>query len=151
MDRLKTFGKYILWIVLFWIFSDILIYAGINSTYKDIYSKNSIPDGVQVVQFQATKVNGRAKLQVTNPELSGKYLKLELFSESGKSLGQEYLEIGTIAEGNTKSLEKYFKITDVKHYAITVVDQAGESTEGFMDTAMSTITVVLILIKLLLI
>ena len=76
-------------------------------------------------------------------------LSLELFSESGKSLGQEYLEIGTIAEGNTKSLEKYFKITDAKHYTITVVDQAGESTEGFMDTAMSTITVVLILIKLL--
>lgn len=151
MDRLKTFGKYVLWIVLFWIFSDILIYAGINSTYKDIYSKNQIPDGIQIVQFQATKVNGRVNLQVTNHELSGKYIKLELLSDSGKSLGEEYLEIGTIAEGNSKNIEKYFKITDVKSYNITIVDQAGESTEGFMDTAMSTITVVLILIKILLI
>ena len=61
----------------------------------------------------------------------------------------KYLEVGTIAEGNTKTLEKYFKITDVKSYNITVVDEPGESTEGFMDTAMSTITVALILIKLL--
>lgn len=149
MDRLKTFAKYIIWIALFWIFSDILIYAGLNSTYKDISSKNSVPDGIQIIQMQATKVNGRIRLRVNQADLSGKYLKVELYSDSGKTLGVEYLEIGTIAEGNTKTLEKYFKITDVKSYNITVVDEPGESTEGFMDTAMSTITVALILIKLL--
>lgn len=149
MDRLKTFAKYIIWIALFWIFSDILIYAGLNSTYKDISSKNSVPDGIQIIQMQATKVNGRIKLRVNQANLSGKYLKVELYSDSGKTLGVEYLEVGTIAEGNTKTLEKYFKITDVKSYNITVVDESGESTEGFMDTAMSTITVALILIKLL--
>lgn len=149
MDRLKTFAKYIIWIALFWIFSDILIYAGLNSTYKDISSKNSVPDGIQIIQMQATKVNGRIKLRVNQADLSGKYLKVELYSDSGKTLGVEYLEIGTIAEGNTKTLEKYFKITDVKSYNIAVVDEPGESTEGFMDTAMSTIIVALILIKLL--
>ena len=149
MDRLKTFAKYIIWIALFWIFSDILIYAGLNSTYKDISSKNSVPDGIQIIQMQATKVNGRIKLRVNQADLSGKYLKVELYSDSGKTLGVEYLEIGTIAEGNTKTLEKYFKITDVKSYNIAVVDEPGESTGGFMDTAMSTITVALILIKLL--
>lgn len=149
MDRLKTFAKYIIWIALFWIFSDILIYAGLNSTYKDISSKNSVPDGIQIIQMQATKVNGRIKLRVNQANLSGKYLKVELYSDSGKTLGVEYLEIGTIAEGNTKTLEKYFKITDVKSYNIAVVDEPGESTGGFMDTAMSTITVALILIKLL--
>ena len=149
MDRLKTFAKYIIWIALFWIFSDILIYAGLNSTYKDISSKNSVPDGIQIIQMQATKVNGRIKLRVNQADLSGKYLKVELYSDSGKTLGVEYLEIGTIAEGNTKTLEKYFKITDVKSYNIAVVDEPGESTEGFVDTAMSTITVALILIKLL--
>lgn len=149
MDRLKTFAKYIIWIALFWIFSDILIYAGLNSTYKDISSKNSVPDGIQIIQMQATKVNGRIKLRVNQADLSGKYLKVELYSDSGKTLGVEYLEVGTIAEGNTKTLEKYFKITDVKSYNIAVVDEPGESTEGFMDTAMSTIIVALILIKLL--
>ena len=48
----------------------------------------------------------------------------------------------------TKNLEKYFKITDVKTYELTVVDEMGESTEGFMDTAMSTITVILFVIKI---
>ena len=36
MDRVKTFAKYAIWLVLFWILSDILIYYGINSTYKAI-------------------------------------------------------------------------------------------------------------------
>ena len=149
MDRLKTFAKYAIWIILFWIFSDILIYAGINSTYKDMQMKGTVPNGVQVVQMQSTKVNGKIKLQVDQPELSGKYLKIELYSESGKILGEEYLEIGTITEGKSKSIEKYFKITDVKSYNISVVDQPGESSEGFMDTAMSTITIALLLIKIL--
>ena len=70
MDRLKTFAKYIIWIALFWIFSDILIYAGLNSTYKDISSKNSVPDGIQIIQMQATKVNGRIKLRVNQADLN---------------------------------------------------------------------------------
>ena len=39
MSRLKTFAKYVVWIILFLILSDILIYYGVNSTYKDIKNK----------------------------------------------------------------------------------------------------------------
>lgn len=148
MNRVKTFAKYVIWIVLFWIFSDVLIYAGLNSTYKDMERKGTIPQGVEVVQMQSTKVNGRMNLEITGTELSGKYLKIDLYSNIGNLLGTQYLEIGTMEENQTKNLEKYFKITDVKTYELTVVDEMGESTEGFMDTAMSTITVILFVIKI---
>lgn len=148
MNRVKTFAKYVIWIVLFWIFSDVLIYAGLNSTYKDMERKGTIPQGVEVVQMQSTKVNGRMNLEITGTELSGKYLKIDLYSNIGNLLGTQYLEIGTMKENQTKNLEKYFKITDVKTYELTVVDEMGESTEGFMDTAMSTITVILFVIKI---
>ncbi len=39
MDRMKTFLKYALWLILFMIFSEILINVGLNSTYKKIESK----------------------------------------------------------------------------------------------------------------
>ena len=41
MDRVKTFAKYAIWLVLFWILSDILIYYGVNSTYKNLKIKNA--------------------------------------------------------------------------------------------------------------
>ena len=149
MGRMKQFGKYILWIALFWIFSDILIYVGLNTTYKDMTRIGNIPNGVSVVQIQSTKVNGRIKININNPELSGKYLKIDLYSGLDNLLGTQYIEIGEVNEKYPKTIEKYFKIADVKKYEITIVDEPGESTDGFMDTAMSTITVILFVIKVL--
>ena len=50
---------------------------------------------------------------------------------------------------NDEEIETYFKISEVKSYEITVVEEKGESTEGFMDTALSTLTIIGIVIKLL--
>ena len=147
MNRMKTLFKYGLWIVLFWILSDILIYFGINSTYKDIEQKGETPAGIEIIQMQATTVNGRTKLKINDSELSGKYIKLDLYSSTGVDLATQYIEIGNVKE--SKEIETYFKISEVKSYEITVVDEMGESTEGFMDTALSTLSVLGILIKVL--
>lgn len=149
MDRIKTFAKYAIWIILFWIFSDILINVGINTTYKDVQAKEVIPQGIEVQQMQATKVNGRMRIAVRDQSLSGKYLKISLYSDIGNELGVEYLEIGDLKENEIKSIEKYFKIVDVKSYEVSVVDEKGESSEGFMDTAMSAITIIMTVLKIL--
>ena len=81
--------------------------------------------------------------------MSGKYIKLDLYSSTGVDLATQYIEIGNVKE--SKEIETYFKISEVKSYEITVVEEKGESTEGFMDTALSTLTVIGILIKLLVI
>ena len=148
MGTMKTFAKYAIWIILFWIFSDILIYAGINSTYKDIESKGKIPDGIEVVQVQATTVNGRIKLKANN-SLSGKFLKVDLYSSRDNILGTQYIEIGNVSENQTKEIETYFKISEVKSYQISVVDEPGESTVGFMDTAMTALSVLVLTLKVL--
>lgn len=149
MDRIKTFAKYAIWIILFWIFSDILINVGINTTYKDVQAKEAIPQGIEIQQMQATKVNGRMRIAVRDQSLSGKYLKISLYSDIGNELGVEYLEIGDLKENEIKSIEKYFKIVDVKSYEVSAVDEKGESSEGFMDTAMSAITIIMTVLKIL--
>ena len=149
MDRLKTFAKYAIWIILFWIFSDILIYVGLNTTYKDMQNIGTIPAGIQVSQIQSTKVNGRIKLSIENEELSGKYIKIDLYSDMGNVLGTQYIEIGNISKDETKNIETYFKISDIKAYEISIVDEMGETTEGFMDTAMSAMTIFVFVVKLL--
>ena len=80
MDRMKTFAKYAIWVILFWILSDILIYYGINTTYKTISRRNEISNQIAINDAEATKVNGRIKGAVTNTEennIIGKYIKEE--------------------------------------------------------------------------
>ena len=149
MNRVKTFAKYALWIILFWIFSDILINVAINTTYKNINRIGEIPNGIQVIEMESTSVNGRIKLIVNNTELSGKYVKINLYSDLENLLGTQYLSIGDISEGQQKEISTYFKIPEVKKYEITIEDVEGKSTEGFMDTAMSTITMIISAIQLL--
>lgn len=149
MDRVKTFAKYALWIILFWIFSDILIYVGINTMYKDMERIGSIPAGIQIQEVQSTKVNGRIKLTAEGEDLSGKFIKVDLYSSIGNLLGTQYLEIGDLGENEIKNIETYFKISETKSYEISVVDEAGESSEGFMDTAMTAMTVFVLVVKLL--
>ena len=83
MSRMKTFLKYALWIIGFFIFSEIVIYIGINSSYKDIQRKDNTAQ-VQIAQAQATLVNGRIKGRITatiEDYLTGKYIRIEFYSK----------------------------------------------------------------------
>lgn len=149
MDTMKRFAKYVILLIIFWIISDILIKIGINSTYKNIQQRSEIPSGVEVIQMQATTVNGRTKLKVSGEDLTGKFLKIDLYSKTGVNLGTQYIELGTIRENQIKDYETYFKISGVKSYEISVVEEKGQSSEGFMDTALSSLAIIGIVIKLL--
>lgn len=151
MDTVKTFVKYIIWIILFWILSDFLINVGLKTTYNEMQKIGQIPSGIQVKEIKSTAVNGKINLIVNSTSLSGKFIKVDLYSSKDNLLGTQYLDIGEIRENQTKEIDTYFKISDVKKYEIFVTDEKGESTEGFMDTAMSTITILLSTIRLLLI
>ena len=148
MKKMKTFAMYVLWIILFWVLSDILINVGINTTYRDIKRRGEMPQGIEVVQIQATAVNGRVKLNVSDDKLSGKFIKIDLYSSTGVNLGVQYLEIGNLTVNDVKEIETYFKISEVDSYEISVVEEKGKSTEGFMDTALSTLSVIMLVIKL---
>ena len=149
MSTLKTFAKYAIWLILFWVLSDILIYYGINSTYKAISNKGENPKQVTINSAEATNVNGRIIGKVSNDEendLSGKFLKIDLYAENGNLLATEYEEIGNLRANEVKSFETYFKMQDVKSYGITVVEQKEENTDGvFMTEDMTKIGVLALL------
>ena len=133
MSTVKKFAKYVIWIILFWILSDILIYYGLNSTYKDIENKGDNISNVTVSEAEATKVNGRIIGKITNLEesnLNGKYLKINLYAESGNLLATEYVEVGNLRANEVRRFDSYFKMQDVKSYDITIVDEKEENSDG---------------------
>lgn len=150
MNTLKRFLKYVIWIILFWILSDILIYYGINSTYKDIVLKGEEQSQIKIDNAEATKVNGRINgIVINNKEndLSGKYLKVDLYAKSGNLLGTNYLDIGNLRENETKRFETYFKIQDVNAYSINLVNEKDNehSSELFMTEDMTNFGVLALL------
>lgn len=143
MNRVKTFAKYAVWIILFWILSEILIYFGINSTYRKINEKNVLSSQITITRAEATTVNGRINGTIQNNsenDISGKYLKIDLYSSIGNLLGTKYLEIGNINLNESKDFETYFKVQEVKSYDITIVDNKEPDIEGeiFMSEDLKT-------------
>lgn len=131
MERMKTLFKYALWVVLFIIFSEFLINVGLNSTYKKIDRKDNI-EQVNIYQAEATKVNGRIRGIITNSEsedLSGKYIRIQLFSARDVFLGEKYIEIHQLEENETQNFELLFKVQDVNYYTVDIVDEKPETEE----------------------
>ena len=78
MARMKTFFIYFILIVAFFIFSQVMIYIAINTTfqYKNYELRTNIPMEVEV---QATSINGFAKGKIINEtenNIENKYIKI---------------------------------------------------------------------------
>ncbi len=126
MDRVKTLIKYVLWIALFWILSDFLIFVGLNSMYKPMNNQGSSDGQFDVYQAESTLVNGRITGVIHNsPEndISGKYAEVELFSDQGVSLGKQYLDIGQVGPNDDYPFNIYFKKQHVTDYKLRIVDE----------------------------
>lgn len=141
MQKMGTFLKYVIWIALFYIFSNFLIEVNIESTYKDIGRKDNLPQ-VTVYQAQATKVNGRIKGTIynnTENKITNKYLRIDLYSEKNVNLGSKYIDVSSIKENGKQDFEAYFKVKDVSYYEMQFTDekQEGELPEMLKDLTKS--------------
>ncbi len=128
MSRMKTFFKYAMWVILFFIFSEVLINIGLNSSYKNMQSKNNI-EQVTITQAQATLVNGRIKGTIKNTgkeNLNGKYLKINIYSERDVLLGSKYCEIVNLTNDQSQDFAIYFKTQYAKYYELEIVNEKKE-------------------------
>ena len=129
MARMKTFFIYFLLVVLFFIYSQIMIYIGVRTTYKnkDVEIETTIPMEAQV---KATSVNGIAKVKIkntTDKDIEGKYIKLECYSKHDTLMGTKYIQINQIGENEEKEFEIEFKYNEVEKAIITIVDEMPSS------------------------
>ncbi len=138
MGRLKTFRKYIIWIVAFYLFSMLITYVGLNSTYKDISTSNELSNQVKVDIAQATKVNGRIYGEVTNSEennLNGKYLKVKIYDKKGELRGEKFLKIENTEIGVPKKFMVYFTSEDIASYSVDIIDDSEETQAEIKSVA----------------
>ena len=128
MDRMKTFLKYALWVIGFFILSEFLINVGLNSTYKDIERRDANSQ-VSIYQAQATLVNGKIIGTIKNSEedyLTGKYVRIDFYSKRDILVGKKYIPITTTEVTTSQDFKVYFELKDVTSYEISIVDKKEE-------------------------
>lgn len=132
MGRIRTFEKYIIWVVAFYLFTMLLTYIGLNSTYRNIESLDEMPEGVKIDLSQATSVNGRILGEVTSTEnnnLNGKYLKVDIFSKDNQLIGSKYLEIEDTNLNEPKKFAVYFSAENVKRYSVDILENNEQTRQ----------------------
>lgn len=128
MSRMKTLLKYVLWLILFYIFSNLMIYLNIETTYQNIGRKDNLSQ-VTVYQAQATKINGRIKGTIyngTENKVTNKYIRIDLYSERDNYLGSKYIDVSNMRDNETRNFEIYFKVQGVDYYEIKLTDEKEE-------------------------
>ncbi len=122
MKRLKTFATYILLFVLFFIFSRVIIFIGLNTSYNSIALKGTIPEGVSIKSSLATSVNGEVKGTISE-SLNSKYVKFNFYTDINTLAGSYYL---SPTEFENENFEFYFKLNHVDSYSVEITDEAPE-------------------------
>lgn len=131
MDKVKKYAMYFILVIVFFILSDFLIYVGLNSSYRDIKRKDDVEE-VNIYQAEATKVNGRIRGLIQNPngeDLNGKYVEVELYSKRDVFLGRKYVQINNLEKDDAQSFEILFKLEDVASYKVSIVEEKPEGEE----------------------
>lgn len=125
MARMKTFFIYFLLVVLLFIFSQVMIYIAINTTYK--YKSVEILTTIPVVaQVEATSINGKAKVKVTNNQeiaLENKYIEIDCYSKHDILMGTKYIKIDKINTKEEKEFEVQFNYNKVDKAVINIVEE----------------------------
>lgn len=139
MDRVKTLLKYALWVILFFIFSEILINIGLNSSYKKMERRDEISQ-VEITEAKSTLVNGKVKGIITNSEedyLTGKYVRIDYYSKRDILVGTKYIEINTTENNRTQDFSTYFELQEVTSYEVSIVDQKEEGEIELIPTELT--------------
>lgn len=134
MKRMKTFFKYFLIVVLFYVFSNIMINAFFKISYKDMhgYQIDVNPIFVDVTEAKATKRNGYINGIVKNnteTTVENKYLKVSMLSKNNNVLGEKYIKIDKIEPKQLRKFEVKFDYDDVKTFKIELTDTKPEEVD----------------------
>lgn len=133
MERIKTFGLYALIIIIFFIFSNLMIDIALKSMYNSIDVDVNLEENlkIDINEIKATSVNGYVRGSVSNigELVNKKYIKIDLYSERDNLVGTKYVEIDNLQKGEKREFDIGFKINNVKYAKICTVDNVENATE----------------------
>ena len=156
MDRMKTFLKYLIWIVLFFFFSEFIISVGLNSSYKkmNIESGSNMPKEVEIIEAESTLVNGKVKGRIKIDEeqnIEGKYLRMDFLTKRENIVGTKYIPITANKENPIQDFSAFFELHDVTSFKAYITEKKEVGEIKFIPEEMKKPEIILLTIMTLLI
>ena len=129
MPTHKKFIMYAIWVILFFIFSQIMINVAINTTYK---SKNIEvkTEYISEAKAQATSINGFTEIKLdkdVEKNISEKYIKLEAYSNNNTQMGTKYINIGNAQKNDDGKIEIRFNFNKVDKVVLDIIDEIPQN------------------------
>ena len=124
----RNLRRWLIWFILLFAFVTIGSIMAVKTMYKDIdiYAIQESNLVIKVNEAKATNVNGYIKGEIKNDYneiVSEKYLCFLLYNKNNELKGTEYIEIGTLKPGETKSYELKFKKDNINRFCVLVTEE----------------------------
>ena len=142
MDRMKTFGIYALCIILFYIFSNVMINIAVKTSYTpiDVEIEQTETLKIDTTEVKATYVNGYVEGNIKNEgsNTENTYIKIDLYSKRDVLLGTKYVRVNDLKQNETRDFRMGFEFTDVDYCKIQTVESIPETVteEQFSSTEL---------------
>ena len=127
MKRMKTFLIYLILFLLFYIFSNVMIYFNIRSSYKNI--ENGVIEfqnpSITIEEARASRANAviTGKIKSKNDQTAQyRYIRVDLLSDRGNVLNSRWIDITDIANGEEKQFKIKTNTENVKSYKFVLTD-----------------------------
>lgn len=154
MDRMKIFAKYLIIVIIFYLFVDLVAYIGMKNIYRDITDYkilNSSPS-VEIQESKAAKTNGYIKGIVknnTDEKIEKIYMQIDCYNDRGLHIGTKYVKIENFNSGEIKEFRINFKFAKVGRYTITFTtedlnEKIDEEVEEIKDVVVQSFPLFLI-------
>lgn len=147
MTTLKKFLMYGSWVLLFFIFSQIMIFIAINTTYKykEVESYSTL---ITQAEVQATSINGFAKCKV-KAGVQNKYIKIDCYSKNNVLMGTKYIKVETNEEQEFEIRFNYSRVDNAKIDIVNEIPQDIEEEQTMSDPKMNAAMLISALILLI--
>lgn len=142
-NRVRTLCLYALCVILFFIFSNIIINITLKTIYEPIDTYKTEPEGIgiDIKEARATYVNGYIGGNISNKNstISKTYIKIDLYTKRNVLVGTKYIEINDLKQNQIQEFRIGFKYTDIDHVNINLVNQVSEDVpeEAFISENLS--------------
>lgn len=140
MKRMKLFWTYALLVVAFYFFTDFISFAALRTAIKPIEKYDLKQQNGQVLEIQtaeAAYMNGEIKgklLNTSGQDLTGKYIKLDFYSERDVLLGTKYIIVDNNQAKKGQEFDIMFNYEGVKTFKAEVTDEfSGQEWDLFSD------------------
>ncbi len=131
MKRMKTFFMYALWIILFFIFSNIGTDLLIQNSYKDVEKNNIHIEesnngfAINVDRANSNKQQGYFTGTVKNTSnnvIEKQYVKVESYYK-GKKMQEKYLAFENLQPGEERKFKLTYNVGKIDEFKVSYVDE----------------------------